>query len=419
MDIFAFLTKTVLLVICFTLVSGVVKAFFSLSVFQILQLKESENHSAKILSKLLDHSARFFATTLILKFIILFLFVWCMLQTMPESLQIYSKQWILLIIIALFFILELTISYFVRKNSMKYAQWMAYPMLLFVYILFPLSYIPALILGKKFDKQLTNISLDEISEVIENADMSSEQDQDEAQLLKGVVRFGDIEAKSIMKERITVTAIEKNMSFHKVLNILIESGYSRFPVYEEHLDNIIGVLVLKDLLPLMNDTKNSDWQSKIRPAFFVEETTKIDDILPTFRQKKNHFAIVVDEYGGTSGIITLEDILEEIVGEITDESDDVDEEQIGRKIDEQSWEFEANTSINDFCKVLDVNEDFFDAIKGESESLGGLVLALYGKFPEQNVEVSYRKINFRVLETDDRRITKLLVSTPLKNENNA
>lgn len=398
-----------ILLLCYAIFSCLEKALLSLSVFQILQLNETEERTSQILFKLLHQSAQFFSTVFILKFFVIFFFIWGVFQWIPEQILALAFEYKLLIIGFLIFITELLVSIPARNRPLQIAKISAIPMVLFFYILYPITWITRIFLGKKFEKQTTNISLDEISEVIENTDLSREKDQDEANLLKGVIRFGDIEAKAVMRERIMVTAIEKNMSFEKLLDLLIESGYSRFPVYNETLDNIAGILVLKDLLPLMNGTEKGAWQSKIRPAFFVEENTKIDDLLPAFQSKKVHFAIVVDEYGGTSGIITLEDILEEIIGEIVDEYDDVEEETTGHKIDDQSWEFEANTSIIDFCKILDLDEDFFDDAHVEAESLGGLVLELNGEFPKQNAEIKFKNLIFQVLELNERRITKLLV----------
>ncbi|MDD4847469.1 MAG: CNNM domain-containing protein [Bacteroidales bacterium] len=397
----------VMLLLTYAVIAGVEKALFSLSMFQIVQLKDEDDHRSKILSQLLEHFGRVYTTVLLVKFLIVFLIAALSVVALNESglttLSIIAMD---IVIIA---ITEFVVSIPAQRNSAGLVRFSVYPLLLFYYIFFPITWLLTKILGKKFRKQAANISLEEISDVIEKTDLSSETDQDEANLLKGVVRFSDIEAKSVMKERIMVTAIEKSSLFENVWQTITESGYSRFPVYEENLDHIVGVLVLKDLLPLINGTEQGQWQTKIRPALFVEEDAKIDDLLPIFQSKKNHFAIVVDEYGGTSGIITLEDILEEIVGEITDESDNAEEEQIGVKIDEHQWEFEANTSINDFCKVLNLEEDFFETVQGNAESLGGLVLGLCGTFPDVGQEVSFKNITLIVAETDDRRIQKIKV----------
>lgn len=396
-----------ILLIGYGVITALEKAVFSLSYFQVLQFKEAKDRKSKVLATLLDHFGHAFSTILVLKIVVLFLFIWGSFNWIVH--ECICPTSLLLIDLGLLLLVEFIAAIPAQRNSVKIALLMTYPLWLFYYILYPIVFPLAKICGKRFKKQAANISLEEISDVIENTDLSNEPDQDEANLLKGVVRFSDIEAKSIMKERIAVKAIDKNSAFEKVISIITESGYSRFPVFEDNLDNIVGVLVLKDLLPIMNSSESGSWQSKMRTPFFVEETTKIDDLLSAFQKKKNHFAIVVDEYGGTSGIITLEDILEEIVGEITDESDDLDDESFYLQIDDNVWEFEANTSIYDFCKTLNIDEDFFGDVQGEAESLGGLVLGLCGVFPEIGKEVVYKGITFNVLEINDRRLTKIKV----------
>lgn len=417
MDIFLMMTQWLILLLCYAIFSCINKAVLSLSLFQTLQLKDTKGFRSQTLSRLLNQVAQFFATILILKGITVFLLIWQIIQSGISELYNFPQLGCLAILFGILFLIEFCVTIIAKNDALTVAKWLSVPILFFFYLLYPVTWIFKVFFGKKFKKQIENISLDEISEVIENTDLSQEPDQDEANLLKGVVRFSDIEAKAIMRERIMVIAIEKSTSFEKLLQILIESGYSRFPVYEGTLDNIVGVLVLKDLLPLMQGTEKKDWQSKIRPALFVEEDTKIDDLLPFFQKKKVHFAIVVDEYGGTSGIITLEDILEEITGEIVDEYDKVEKEKTGHKIDDQNWEFAANTSIIDFCKIVNLDEDFFDEANIEAESLGGLVLELMGVFPKQGAKLGFKNLNFHVLETDERRISKLLVSfDPEKNK---
>lgn len=393
--------------VCYGFLTALEKAVFSLSYFQVLQFKEAKDRKSKILAKLLDHFGFVFSTILVLKIVILLCFIWGSFNwILCEELQQIN---LLLIDLGLLLVAEFVAAIPAQQNSVKTTLFMTYPLWLFYYILYPVIFPLAKICGKRFKKQAANISLEEISDVIENTDLSGEPDQNEANLLKGVVRFNDIETKSIMKERLAVKAIDVNSSYEKVMSIITESGYTRFPVYEDNLDNIVGILVLKDLLPIMNNSTLDSWQSKMRAPFFVEETTKIDDLLSAFQNKKSHFAIVVDEYGGTSGIITLEDILEEIVGEITDESDNLDDEQHFIQLNENTWEFEAYTPIYDFCKIINIDEDLFEKVQGDAESLGGLILGLCGEFPDIGKEVEYNGIKFFVLETDDRRITKVKI----------
>jgi CBS domain containing-hemolysin-like protein len=210
-----------------------------------------------------------------------------------------------------------------------------------------------------------------------------------------------------MCPRIDVTAVEIRLGFSEIIPVIINSGFSRIPVYSESFDNVKGILYAKDVLPYMNNSDSFKWQSLLRPPYFIPETKKINDLLKEFQIKKIHMAVVIDEYGGTSGIITLEDILEEIVGEITDESDD--DETLYRKIDEKTYVFEGKILLNDFCKVLNLEDDFFEYVRGESETLAGLILELTGEIPAKNQTVKYRNFTFMVESADRRRIREIRV----------
>jgi len=246
--------------------------------------------------------------------------------------------------------------------------------------------------------------MDDLSDALELT--SDELDEDE-KILKGIVNFGNISVNAIMCPRIDVTAVDIKLGFCQIISVIIESGFSRIPVYSESFDNVKGILYAKDVLPYMNNTDSFKWQSLLRPPYFVPETKKINDLLKEFQQKKIHMAIVIDEYGGTSGIITLEDILEEIVGEITDESDE--DEILYRKIDERTFMFEGKILLNDFLKVLDLDENFFDYVKGESETLAGLILELTGEIPKKNQVIKYGDFKFTIESADRRRIREIRV----------
>ena len=232
--------------------------------------------------------------------------------------------------------------------------------------------------------------MDDLSDALE---LTSDDFNEDEKILKGIVNFGNINVSAIMCPRIDVTAIDIKSGFDKIVPVIISSGFSRIPVYSGSFDNVKGILYAKDVLPYTNNPGNFKWQALLRPPYFVPETKKINDLLKEFQTKKIHMAVVIDEYGGTSGIVTLEDILEEIVGEITDESDE--DQLLFRKLDENTYIFEAKILLNDFCKVLDIDEDIFEDVRGESETLAGLILELTGEIPQKDQTSKIRKFCFQ------------------------
>jgi gliding motility-associated protein GldE len=254
--------------------------------------------------------------------------------------------------------------------------------------------------------------MDDLSDALELA--SDELDEDE-KILKGIVNFGNINVSAIMCSRTDVTAVDIKAGFSQIIPVIISSGFSRIPVYSESFDNVKGILYAKDVLPYMNNPDSFKWQSLLRQPYFVPETKKINDLLKEFQIKKNHMAIVIDEYGGTSGIITLEDILEEIVGEITDESDE--DEVLYRKVDEKTYIFEGKILMNDFNKILGNEEDPFAFVRGESETLAGLILELTGEIPKKDQTLRYGNYTFMVESADRRRIKEVRVEINEKNVN--
>ena len=252
-----------------------------------------------------------------------------------------------------------------------------------------------------------SLSVDDLEQALEltNDEHSTE---DEQRILKGIVRFGSTTVKEVMTPRTSVIAIDIKAPFHDTLAHIVDKGYSRIPVYEDQLDQIKGLLYVKDLLPYVDASDNFGWQDLIRLPFFVPESKKIDDLLKEFQQRRIHLAIVVDEFGGTSGVISLEDVLEEIVGEISDEFDDDD--LVYSKLDEYNYVFEAQTPLIDFCRVLDLPKDIFESVDGESDSLAGLVLELAGKFLEKNEEITYDAFTFKVESVDQRKLIRIKVT---------
>lgn len=247
------------------------------------------------------------------------------------------------------------------------------------------------------------LSIDQLSKALEltqDADLNEEKE-----ILEGIVRFSNIDAIDIICPRINIIALDIEDDFDQVRNMVIEHGYSRLPVYRENLDTIEGILYVKDLLAYLKEDKNFKWQKLIREAYFVPETKKINDLLEEFQTKKVHMAIVVDEYGGTSGIVTMEDILEEIVGEINDEYDEKEETYI--RLTDNKYIFEACTLLNDFIKIVDADQDSFKDIEGEADTLAGLILEIKGELPRKNEVITYHEHHFTILEVDNRRIKKI------------
>lgn len=315
----------------------------------------------------------------------------------------------------LLFFGEIMPKVFASRNHIKVALFMAYPLQIAERLFYPMTSL--LIFSSSFVKRRTgtrrsNISMDDLSDALE---LASDDFDDDERILKGIVNFGNISVSAIMCPRIDVTAIDIKSGFDKIVPEIINSGFSRIPVYSGTFDNVKGILYAKDVLPYASNPANFKWQALLRPPYFVPETKKINDLLKEFQTKKIHMAVVIDEYGGTSGIITLEDILEEIVGEISDESDE--DEILYRKTEENKYIFEAKILLNDFCKVLGLEEDIFEDVRGESETLAGLILELTEAIPEPGQTIKFRQFVFRVNSADRRRIKELTVEIKSDNEN--
>jgi len=257
---------------------------------------------------------------------------------------------------------------------------------------------------KRFGNKASTFSVETLSQALELTSQSATS-KDEQKILQGIVNFGNTETVQIMKPRIDIFALSDAEPFEDVLHKILTNGYSRNPVYKENIDTIIGVLYAKDLLAHLNK-KSFDWQKLLREPFFVPENKKLDDLLGDFRAKKNHLAIVVDEYGGTSGLVTLEDVIEEIVGDINDEFDDDD--LAYSKIDDKNYIFEGKTSIKDFCRILDdEDETIFEEEKGESETLAGFILEISGKFPKKGEKITFKSYTFTIEAVDKKRIIQV------------
>ena len=274
---------------------------------------------------------------------------------------------------------------------------------------YPLSYLllaSTNFINKKLVSKQTPISIEEISKALDIID--HENKEEEKRILRSIVEFGNTDVKEIMKSRVAISAIDKKTSFTQVLKIIISSGYSRIPVFEKRIDKIVGILYIKDLIPYLNEKNDFDWVKLCRAPYFIPETKMLNDLLKEFQAKKNHLAIVVDEYGGTSGLVTLEDVLEEIVGEINDEFD-VDD-NVYSKLDEHNYIFEGKISLNDFLKITKAEIDFFDKIKGEYDTLAGLILELEGNIPKIGTVFKIFPFTIVVESADLRKIKRLKVT---------
>ena len=407
----------VLLLLLSALISGSETSFFSLNGTQLNELDLMDTARSKKIIHLLKKPKQLLATILIannfvnVAIVILSSYITGMLFNFS---QFPVLGFIIEVVIVTFILLllgEITPKIYANQYNVKFALQVAGLIFIIHKTLLPLSKVLAFstsIVDKRITKKGHDISKSDLDEAIELT-TGEESSEEEKNMLKGIVKFADIETSEIMKARVDVSAIDFESSFGDIMKSVILSGFSRIPVYKESLDNIEGILYIKDLLPYLNETSDFEWNQLIRPAFFIPENKKINELLQEFREKKIHLAIVVDEYGGTSGIVTLEDILEEIVGEINDEFDDMHSDIDFEQIDEKTYVFAAKTSIIDFSKVLKIDEDIFDDIEGDYDSLAGLMLEIHGNIPKKGTKVSYSIYHFEVIELDLKRIKRIKV----------
>jgi putative hemolysin len=408
----------VILLICSALMSGSEMAFFSLGPAHLNELRARKSKTDNQILSLLEHPKKLLATILIANNFIniaIVIISTYLTQTLFDFKGLEFLGFVVQFIIVaslILFIGEIMPKILASQKAMSFAALMSGPMPFLIKLFHPLSIImvhSTRFLERRIEKKGHNISIDDLNEVIDITSTGDTHEQ-EKNILKGIVKFGDIEVKEVLKSRVDVIAIEESAIFPQVLHQILNSGFSRLPVFKENLDNITGVLYIKDLLPYLNKDINFNWQTLVRPALFIPENKKISDLLIVFKEKKIHLAIVVDEFGGTSGIITLEDIIEEIVGEINDEYDDEPMENFFSKIDENTYIFEAKTSINDFIKIIGCPEDIFDNILGEFDSLAGLILEITGKIPQKNEKINYKRFQFKIESVDNRRIKQIRVT---------
>lgn len=407
------------LLICSAMVSASEVAYFSMTPAQLKKLKGSDNQKDRLVKHQLETPKTLLATILIANnfvnvgIVIVSTFVTISIINFDEVADWAAFLIQAVIVTALILIIgDITPKVIATRKTLEISRFMSIPTQVMIRFFYPLSFIlvkSTSLIDRRLTRQPGSVDMDELSDAIELTSNEKER-VEERRILQGIVSFGDIEVKEIMKARIDIMAVEIGSGYKELLKVITDAGYSRMPVYEESFDRVKGILYTKDLLPHLTKEDDFNWQSLLRKAFFIPENKKINDLLEEFQQKKIHMAIVVDEYGGTSGLVTLEDIIEEIVGEINDEHDVEETEFVYRKIDEQNYIFEGKISLNDFCKILEIDDDIFDEVKGESDSLAGLILELTGKIPHVNEKVPYKDFLFTVKQVDNRRIKRVQVS---------
>ncbi|MEZ7918406.1 MAG: gliding motility-associated protein GldE [Patiriisocius sp.] len=417
----ASITVLLILLLFSALISGAEVAFFSLTPAD-LEIESTSKASRKIktVSLLLEKPKKLLATILVannfLNIAIVLLFdslgqVW-----FAGLNQVYfgvNIRFVVEVGVVTFLILlfgEILPKIYASRNSLSFATFMALPLKVLDVLFTPLSGPMQAItvsIQEKFGKQKSNISVGQLSQALELTDQK-ETTTEEQKILQGIVTFGTTDTKQVMKNRMDIFALNQDLPYHEILPLIIENGYSRIPVYKDNVDTISGILYVKDLIPHI-DAKTLDWNTLIRAPYFVPENKKLDDLLNEFKKMKMHLAIVVDEYGGTSGLISLEDIIEEIVGEISDEFDD--EDLIFSKLDENNYVFEGKTPLKDFYKVIGL-EDFtvFEDQKGEAETLAGFLLEISKGFPKKNEVLTYHNYAFTIEAFENKRIKQIKLS---------
>jgi len=406
------------------MISGVEVALFSLTPTDFETDSGKRNRKENIIIQLLDRPKKLLATILVsnnaINIAIVLLFeslssVWFSSLSQKIDLYYFTLDLVFFLKVGLATLLillfgEILPKIYASRNRIQFSFFMAYPLkgldILLTPITMPMRAM-TIYIQQKFGRQKTNISVDQLSHALE---LTNEEDttQEEQKILKGIVSFGNTDTREVMKPRMDIFALREDLSFEEVIAKIVEQGYSRIPVYRDNMDQVTGILYVKDLIPHL-DKKTFDWKTLLREPYFIPENKKLDDLLNDFKEKKMHLAIVVDEYGGTCGLISLEDIIEEIVGDISDEFDD--EDLVFSKLDDKNYVFEGKTPLKDFYKVIKVEDaSAFEEVKGEAESLAGFVLEISKRFPKRGDVISFEKFSFTIEAIDNKRIKQIKVS---------
>lgn len=404
------------LLFCAALISAAEVAFFSLEPIHMQEIKKSKTKTDDLVFDLLMNPKKLIATLLIsinftnIGIVIASTYLTDTLFTFPSEFAKFLYQ----VVVLTFLILiagEVIPKIYASRNPLKTLSIMAVPVFWLQRIFYPVSsfmIFSTKLIDNRIKKKQTNISVEELEHALELTTNESHQNDNEHKILKGIVRFGNTDVKQIMTPRVDLVSLEKSEKFTDVINTITESGFSRIPVYEDGFDNITGILVTKDLLKYLDSDEAFDWSVLCRSPYFVPESKKIDDLLKEFQTKKIHMAIVVDEFGGASGVVTMEDIIEEIVGDISDEFDD--DELVFSQLDDDNYVFEGKTPLNDLYRVLNINGDEFEEVKGESDTLAGFIIELKGKIPRKGEKLTFQDLLFTVEAADKRRVKQIKVT---------
>jgi len=406
------------LLLCSALISGAEVALFSLTPMDIEAELSNNSRKMEIVSKLLKKPKKLLATILVannfinIGIVILFAYLGDYLFSGISELWL---KFVVEVVVITFLILlfgEILPKVYANRNRIKFSNFMAYPLRVLDTLIAPIS-MPmrgiTLAIHNKLGKQKSNLSVNQLSQALE---LTSEKDttKEEQKILKGIVSFGNTDTKQVMRPRIDIFALNIDQKYSEIVPDIIKNGYSRIPVYKDNVDSIQGILYVKDLLPHI-DKKHFKWTTLLREPFFVPENKKLDDLMVEFQDKKVHLAVVVDEYGGTSGLVSLEDIIEEIVGDISDEFDADD--LIYSKLDEKNYVFEGKTALKDLYRVIKLEDDsIFEDNKGEAETLAGLVLEISGSFPRINSKINFEDYVFTVESMDKKRLKRIKMTLP-------
>jgi putative hemolysin len=395
--------------------SGSEIAFFSLSPTDMASLDEEHSEADRNISLLREDSERTLATILItnnlVNVTIIMLCNYAFSQIVSFGAKAYWLEFLCITVILTFLLLlfgEIMPKVFSRQNPLRFCRFASHGIMMFRKLFWPLETVlmrSGAMASKVMHREGRVLSVDELEQALE---LTAKDDiKEEKSMLQGIIRFGDETAKEVMTSRQDVFMIDIKDSFKEVLAHIVENNYSRIPVFQNNSDNIRGILYVKDLLPYLQKQTSFRWQSLIRPPYFVPETKQLDELMREFQENRVHIAIVVDEFGGTSGIVTLEDVLEEVVGEINDEYDE--EEKNYSKLNYNTYVFEGKTLLTDFSKALGIDDEEFADVEGDADSLAGLLLELKGDFPSIHEKIDYKNYSFEILEIEDRRISKVKV----------
>lgn len=403
--------------------SGSEIAFFSLSPSDVAELEDGKFDADKKIQNLRDDSERTLATILIannfVNVTIIMLLNYVIAGVISFGERALLLQFLFTTVILTFLLLlfgEIMPKVYARQDPLKFCRRCVGGIMFARKLFWPIESIllkSGMMAEKIIQKENHVLSVDDLEQALELTDKNDIKD--EQNMLKGIIRFGDETAKEVMTSRQNIVDLDIRSNYADVLKCIEDNNYSRIPVYQDNTDNIRGILYIKDLLPHLTKSPNFRWQSLIRPPYFVPETKKIDDLLREFQENKVHIAIVVDEFGGTSGIVTLEDILEEIVGEINDEYDE--EEKFYSKLNYNTFIFEGKTLLTDLCRILNVDDEEFEEVEGDADTLAGLLLEIKGDFPSIHEKIDYKNYTFEVMNVEERRISKIKVTVhPVRNQ---